>query len=83
MVAGVFNFATRAAAELVLAGWVEVWLGPAGAHRLDHFREHRRGGIVVEVDRVGHRSIIGGGQGGENQRQIVAESGIGSRSAGS
>ena len=57
-VAGVFQHAPGPAAEFVLAGGVEIGLGLAGAHRLDDFRQHRRGGVVVEIDRVVHHGII-------------------------
>ena len=40
-----------AAAEFVLAGRVQVRLGVARAHRLDDLRQHRRRGVVVEIDR--------------------------------
>ena len=49
-VAGVFQGPAGAAAEFVLAGWVEIGLAPAGAHRFDDFRENGRRGVVVEVD---------------------------------
>ena len=49
--AGVFQHAPRPPAELVLAGRIQVRLGVAGAHRLDHLRQQRRGGVVVEIDR--------------------------------
>ena len=61
-VAGVFQGSAGAAAEFVLAGWVQVGFAPAGAHRLDDFRENGRRGVVVEVDSLGsagrHSSMI-------------------------
>ncbi len=62
--AGVFEAAASSAAEFMLAGGVEVGLGVANAHRLDHFRQQRRGRVVVEIDRgwwrCWHKSMISG-----------------------
>lgn len=81
-VAGVFEPAACPAAVFVLARWIEIRFGPAGAHRFDHFWQRGCGGVVVEVDRGGHRFIISVGEDDENQREIANESGIGGDSGG-
>src|SRR5262245_49359263 len=58
----ILKYSPGAAAEFVLAGWIQIRLAPAGAHCFDDFRENRRRGVVVEVDVVGgicgHSSMI-------------------------
>ena len=54
------------AAEFVLTGWITDSPGPAVVHNFCDFRQQRRGGVVVEIDRVGHVFMIGwGGYGGK------------------
>ena len=54
---GVFQHGPRVLARPVLTGRVGWDVGIAPHHGLHHLRPNRRGGIVIEVDRV-HRGIV-------------------------